>query len=67
MQKVMFKSEELGFKRHFPSIAFCSLKPRSLKNQLFFKTKCHMEGGRGGFRKEPKKCHVLFEWPLNIS
>ncbi len=24
---------------------------------------CHTGGG-GGVRKEQKKCHVLFEWPL---
>ena len=24
----------------------------------------HRGWGGGGARKEPKKCHVLFEWPL---
>ena len=24
-------------------------------------------GGGGGVRKVPKKCHVLFEWPLSLS
>jgi hypothetical protein len=27
------------------------------------KEKCHTVGG-GGVSKVPKKCHVLFEWPL---
>ena len=26
-----------------------------------------MSHGGGGVRKVPKKCHVLFEWPLTTS
>ena len=42
---------------------------RSLRKQLFKKVKCHIVGGwvgvGGGRQKSEKKCHVLFEWPLN--
>ena len=37
---------------------------RSLTKQLLEKVNCHMGAGGGGVRKVPKKCHVLFDWPL---
>jgi hypothetical protein len=37
-------------------------KHTKLKNDRLLKEKCHTGGGR--VRKVPKKCHVLFEWPL---
>ena len=43
----MFERAELGFIRHFHSITFCSLKPKSLINQLIFSTKCNI-GEMGG-------------------
>ena len=59
----MFERAVLSSKRHFYYTTSCSLKPKSLKKQLFFNSKCHMGGGEG-VRKLPKKCHLLFEWPL---
>ena len=59
----MFERAELGFKRQFHSITFCILKHKSLKNQLFFNTKCHM-GGRGGSEKCQKSVTYYLNGPL---
>ena len=58
----MFDRAELGFKRHFISNSFHSTVPRSLRKQVLNKVKCHIRVE--GVKKVPKKCHVLFEWPL---
>ena len=47
------QSVEGGFKRHLLYNSFHISKPEKSQKQL-----------RGGVIKVPKKCHVLFEWPL---
>ena len=41
-------------------------KPRSILKTVIFENKLLHGAGRGGGRKGPKQCHVLFEWPLSI-
>ena len=55
----MFERAELGFNRHFHTISFCSLKPKSLKKQLFLPYNVHMGGRGGGGKKKAKKVSCI--------
>ncbi len=53
-------TESLGFKGYFLSYSFCVSK------QIVLKTSDqNITHWRWGGQKSPKKCHVLFEWPLS--
>ena len=56
----LWQRARLGFKGHILSLLFHISKPISMKKQLFYKMKLLQ-----GSEKRQKKCHVLFEWPLN--
>ena len=58
----------LGIRRHILSNSFHFTKPLGHGNSYFQSKMSHRRvegGGGGGVRKSAKKCHVLFEWPLN--
>jgi hypothetical protein len=54
----------LTAKLGFLSYSFCTLKQTRVKIGDPKREKCHTGGRGGGYRKVPRKCHVLFEWPL---